>query len=158
MTEIRIRSATGEDAAGIALVLHALFVAGLRRRDATADWVRARYIDDPNRVLAQVAVDDQGRVLGLQSLTLATVGNIYGAPPGWGVIGTHIAPDALRRGIGRRFFEASVRAARAAGLPAIEAGVGIGVPHAQGYYTAMGFESYRRDKDTDFKVYRLPEG
>ena len=53
------------------------------------------------------------------------------------------------------FFEGSLAVAKAQRLHAIEAGVGIDVPHAQGFYRAMGFKSYRRDGDVDYKAYRL---
>lgn len=155
MGDVHIRRATLEDADGIASVIGALFAAGLRGLDGDATWVRDRYLTDPDSLLAQVAVAEDGRVLGLQSLKLATAGNPYDTPVGWGIIGTHISPDAMRLGIGRRFFKGSLAVAQAQRLQAIEAGVGIDVPHAQGYYRAMGFESYRRDGDVDYKAYRL---
>lgn len=155
MTDVMIRRATPEDADGIAAVINALFAAGLRQQGADADWVRDRYLTDPDSLLAQVAVAEDGTILGLQSLKLATAGNPYNTPIGWGIIGTHISPDAHRLGLGRRFFEGSLLVAKAQRLQAIEAGVGVDVPHAQGYYHAMGFKSYRREGDVDYKAYRL---
>ena len=102
--EVQIRRATLEDAEGIAVVINALFAAGLRGLDGDADWVRQRYLADPNSLLAQVAEAEDGRILGLQSLKLATAGNPYDTPIGWGIIGTHISPDAHRLGLGRRFL------------------------------------------------------
>lgn len=158
MRKIEIRRATPQDAEGIAAVIGALFDAGLRRKNGDAEWVRRHYLTDPDSLLAQVAVAEDGPILGLQSLKLATAGNPYDTPIGWGIIGTHISPDAHRLGLGRRFFEGSLAVAKAQRLQAIEAGVGIDTPQAQGYYRAMGFKSYRRVGDVDYKAYRLSSG
>ena len=108
-----------------------------------AAWTRARYID-PDDSLACMLACDGGRVLGFLSLKRAGPGNPYDLPEGWGIIGTHIALSAGRRGIGRALFATSLAAARAAGLGTIDATIGAENAGALGYYEAMGFVTWRR--------------
>ncbi len=100
-------------------------------------------------------MDNGGRVLGFQSLKRAVENNPYGAPVGWGVIGTHILPSAARRGIGRALFEATLGIARELELPAIDATIGINNAEGLAYYEAMGFREYRRNADAISKSFAL---
>ena len=63
-------------------------------------------------------------VLGFQSLKLAQAKNIYDVTPGWGVIGTYVALDTGRKGIGRRLFDATLVIAQQVGLADIDATIG----------------------------------
>ena len=153
--DVTLRPATDADAAGIGGVLQALVAAGKRRKDASEAFARARYIANADRVETTVAVDTDGTVLGFQALILAREGNRYGAPPGWGVIGTHIRPDAARRGIGRALFAATKRAAEKAGLPALDALIGADNTEGLAYYDAMGFRDYREEPGAIGKRFEL---
>lgn len=133
------RDARAEDAAAMAAVLAALVAAGRRSRPADAAFVRAQYLDHPARIRCTIAVDAGGAVLGFQSLKVARAGNPYDTPEGWGIIGTHVAPDAARRGVGRALFAQTLTAARGAGLARIEALVGADNAPALAYYAAFGF-------------------
>ncbi|WP_127104759.1 GNAT family N-acetyltransferase [Pararhodobacter zhoushanensis] len=137
-----LRQAISADAAGMARVLQALVASGQRSRPATVGHVLSHYIDDPERLSCLLAVDAGGTVLGFQSLKRASAGNPYDVTPGWGIIGTHIAPDAARRGIGRGLFEGTRATILREGLPGVDAS--IGTENAQGlaYYEAMGFRDY----------------
>ena len=64
--------------------------------------------------------------------------------PGWGIVGTHIDPEAKRLGLGRRLFAETAAAAKNAGLDHIDASIGADNSDAQRYYAAMGFETYRQ--------------
>lgn len=86
---------------------------------------------------------------------MARDGNEYGAPVGWALIGTHVSPKAARLGVGRALFERTLEAARASGVPAIEAFIGAGNTQGQAYYEAMGFRDYRQAKGAICKCYRL---
>ncbi|PIE08699.1 MAG: sortase [Rhodobacterales bacterium] len=139
---ITLRPATPEDAGAMARVQREIFAArGFGPHGDTA-WTRARYIDAPG-ALACTLAEEKGRVLGFQSLQRAGPDNAHGLPEGWGIIGTHIALDAGRRGIGRALFAESLKAARAAGLTAIDATIGAANPGALAYYEAMGFRTWR---------------
>lgn len=141
---MQIRPATPADALGISEVLHELLLAGKRKSAGNADWVQAHYIGDPDRICCSVALDDDGRILGFQSLKHARAGNPYGTPVGWGIIGTHIRPSAARQGIGAKLFAISHEAARDAGLQKIEACIGADNTTGLAYYEALGFSTYDR--------------
>lgn len=113
-------------------------------RPTDPDHVRRAYLHHPDRIACHVVLDDQGRVLGFQSLRLARDRNDLGVTPGWGIIGTHISPAAARRGIGRALFDASLRAARQAGLEQIDATIASDNDEGLGYYRGMGFHEYRQ--------------
>ena len=150
-----IRPAGNEDAAGVAGVLHDLVLAGKRSKRHDPEFAHQHYIAHPNRIECHVAEGDDGRILGFQSIKLAKSGNEYGAPVGWALIGTHISPQAARRGIGKALFAFTLRAARKAGVPAIEAFIGQANAAGQAYYDAMGFVEYRRTDGAICKSFDL---
>jgi GNAT superfamily N-acetyltransferase len=145
----RIRTAQTTDATAISAMLQDLVAAGKRTLPADEQFVLITYIANPNGILCSVAEDEEGAILGLQSLIRATEGNTYGVPVGWGTIGTHVSPIAARRGIGSNLFEATKPAAIAAGIEKIEAVIGSANLEAQAYYERMGFRTYRQ---TDTKI------
>ncbi|WP_245362263.1 GNAT family N-acetyltransferase [Rhizobium sp. NXC14] len=89
-----------------------------------------------------LAEDEQCGLLGFQSLIRATEDNRYGTPVGWGIIGTHVSPDAARTGVGTALFAASRRAAIEAGLTKIEA-FRKGQRDRSVVLRTDGFETYR---------------
>ncbi|MCS5497308.1 GNAT family N-acetyltransferase [Cnuibacter physcomitrellae] len=135
---IELRPAREADAAGMVEVQNAIHAAGLRAHPVDEDFVRERYLAVEHTVACTVAEED-GRILGFQSLKRSWPDNPYGVPEGWGIIGTHIRPDAGRRGLGRRLFAVSRSAAEAAGLHHIDASIGADNAGALAYYAAMGF-------------------
>ena len=150
---MQVRDVVAPDAAGMRAVLLALRAAGRRTRPADIPFVRETYIAHPEQILCSVALGDDNAVLGFQSLKRAWDGNPYGVMPGWGIIGTHIHPDAARQGGGRALFIETVKAARAAGLIAIDASIGKDNAVAQAYYEAMGFRTYRETERTVCKAF-----
>lgn len=145
MTEVRPARPT--DAEDMTEVQNAIYRAGLRASPVDVALVRERYLDMEYGVACTVAEQD-GRVVGFQSLKRAWPGNPYDAAEGWGIIGTHIHPDAGRSGLGRRLFAMSLAAAKAAGLRHIDASIGADNSPALAYYSAMGFTPYREGSDT----------
>jgi ribosomal protein S18 acetylase RimI-like enzyme len=145
MTEIRPARPT--DAEDMADVQNAIHRAGLRSSPVDIALVRERYLDLEYGVACTVA-EQGGRVVGFQSLKRAWPGNPYDVAEGWGIIGTHIHPDAGRSGLGRRLFVKSLAAAKAAGLRHIDASIGADNSPALAYYSAMGFTPYRKGSDT----------
>ena len=154
---MEIREARVSDADAISDVLEELVRSGNRTKAADAKFALSHYIRHPDRLHCFVAVADNGRILGLQSLKLAGASNPYGTPTGWGIIGTHVRPSAARMGIGSRLFAATLAGAREAKLPAIEAYIGEGNSAALDYYEALGFKDYRRSEGAICKVYQLRE-
>ncbi len=149
-----IRPAIPDDATGMSAVLTALTAAGLRTRPDDIDFALNHYITPTNGILCSVAERD-GIILGLQSLQRAEKGNQYGVTPGWGIIGTHISPDAGRQGIGAALFAATLKAARDAGLAHIDASIGKTNSGGLAYYEAMGFRAYRETDTTICKCFSL---
>lgn len=99
----------------MAEVQNAIYRAGLRSTQVDVEQIRERYLDETYKVACTVAEQD-GRVIGFQSLKRAWPDNPYDVAEGWGIIGTHIHPDAGRGGLGRKLFAESLAAAKAAGL------------------------------------------
>ncbi|MDQ1186374.1 GNAT family N-acetyltransferase [Agrobacterium larrymoorei] len=150
------RPATVEDAPGMAAVQNEIFAAGLRKAPTDVAIVTKTYISDPDRIACTVAVDEDGRILGFQSLKLATAaGNPYGVAEGWGIIGTHVSPSAGRRGVGKALFKATLEAAEAFVLRDIDASIGADNEMGQAYYEAIGFRTYRTTEDRVCKAYRI---
>lgn len=141
-----LRAATPEDAPGMSAVLEPILSSWGSDRSGDSDTVLDRYVNDPDRIACTVA-EDAGRILGFQSLKRAEPGNVYGVEPGWGIIGTYVALDAGRGGIGSALFAVSRAAAQKAGLVWIDATIGKDNPRGLAYYRKMGFEPYR-DADT----------
>ncbi|NYF18352.1 ribosomal protein S18 acetylase RimI-like enzyme [Microbacterium sp. AK009] len=139
---IEFREARHSDLDDMVEVQNAIHRAGLRASPVDAVFVTERYLD-PEHSLSCTVADRGGVVVGFQSLKRAWEGNPYGVETGWGIIGTHIHPDAARRGIGRGLFDRSLAAARAAGLAHIDATIGADNSAALAYYAAMGFAPYR---------------
>ena len=142
-----IRPARPTDAEDMAEVQNAIYRAGLRASPVDVALVRERYLGMDDNVACTVA-EREGRVVGFQSLVRAWPGNPYDVPEGWGIIGTHIHPDAGRSGLGRRLFAASLAAAKAAGLRHIDASIGATNAPALAYYSAIGFVPYRESGET----------
>ncbi|MEM9011937.1 MAG: GNAT family N-acetyltransferase [Pseudomonadota bacterium] len=132
--------------------LKELTVSGKRTSPDDELFVRAHYIEDPGKIRCSVAEED-GVVLGFQSLKRADAGNKWGVEPGWGIIGTHIRPSASRRGVGRALFAVSRKAAEAASIRKIDATIASDNPEALAYYEAMGFRTYRTPDDLICKCF-----
>lgn len=153
---MKIRDAVIGDTEQMSILLKELTALGKRKSPDDEDFVRTNYIEDPGKVRCSVAEDD-GVVLGFQSLKRAEVGNTYGVEPGWGIIGTHIRPSAARRGVGRTLFAASSKSAKAALIMKIDATIAADNPEALAYYEAMGFRTYRTPKGLICKRFDLTE-
>ncbi len=154
MTEIRPARPT--DAEDMAEVQNAIYRAGLRTSPVDVALVRERYLDMEYGVACTVA-EREGRVVGFQSLKRAWPGNPYDVAEGWGIIGTHINPDAGRSGLGRCLFATSLAAAKAVGLRHIDANISVDNSPALAYYSAMGFRPYRERSDTISHRFDLQE-
>ena len=141
-----IRPARSTDAEDMTEVQNAIYRAGLRASPVDVALIRERYLDAEYGVACTVA-EQEGQVVGFQSLKWAWPGNPYDVPEGWGIIGTHIHPDAGRSGLGRRLFATSLVAAKDAGLRHIDASIGVDNAPALAYYSAIGFTPYREGID-----------
>lgn len=140
---MKIRDATLADVPSMSAILRELTARGRRTSPDDEAFVRANYIESPHKVRCSVTEDEDGTVLGFQSLKVADEGNPWGVPPGWGIIGTHIHPAAARRGVGRALFGVTRAAAAEAGLTDVDATIAATNVEGLAYYEAMGFRTYR---------------
>ncbi|SMO67746.1 GNAT family N-acetyltransferase [Ruegeria faecimaris] len=154
MSDVILRSAVVDDAKGISEVLQEIVTAGKRTKPSDESFAKEHYISHCGSIQCTVAVQGS-QVLGFQALILAVDGNTYGVTAGWGIIGTHIRPSAARMGVGRALFQKTLLAARAAGLPAIDATIGAHNAEGLAYYAAMGFVGYRSHEGAVCKKYQL---
>jgi len=151
---MRIRNGVLGDVEQMSALLRDLTASGKRKSPDNEAFVRANYIQDPAKIRCSVA-EDNGVVLGFQSLKLAEAGNPWGVEPGWAFIGTHIRPSAARRGVGRALFAVSHEAAKDAAIEKIDASIASDNPEALAYYEAMGFRTYRRLNGLTCKCFDL---
>lgn len=156
--EMRTRPAVTDDAEAMSAVLRAIIAAYGRERPSDPDFVLATYIVHPDRVACTVALDDAGTVVGFQSLRRARPGDPYGTPPGWGSIGTHVAPQAGRKGVGTTLFAITRQAALDAGIDRIDAAIAANNELGLAYYEARGFRTHRTGNGVIHKVYTVSEG
>ena len=141
---MQIAAATVDDADAISAVLIALRVVGNRTEPGDPDFARNRYITHPDHIVCLLARDNTGRAMGFQALKRASDGNDYGVPEGCGIIGTHIAPQAFRSGVGRTLFVRTRVAAAEAGLPDIYAPSGEDNAAGLAVYDSIGFRTVRQ--------------
>ena len=140
---IEVKEATADDAARMSEILAAILVTWNSRRPRTPQHVLENYIEHPDRIRCSIARDEAGKIVGFQSLKIATDRNPYDLPIGWGIIGTYVDFDAGRKGVGKALFASSREAALSAGLCQIDATIGETNNIALAYYEALGFETYK---------------
>jgi hypothetical protein len=61
---------------------------------ADVEYVGLYYVVNPAGISCTLAEDDNGNLLGFQSLARVALGNPEDTPLGWGIIGTNVSPDA----------------------------------------------------------------
>ena len=137
---LKIRSAVPEDAAGIVAVIAVVAAERIHsaiERAWTVEQER-RYVESlsPPEVI-HVAVDDTGRIVGLQALslwssTLTSMAHV-------GQIGTFILPAWRSRGIGRQLWDVTLPFARRAGYRKLLIQVRASNTPAYGFYRRLGF-------------------
>lgn len=143
MRLVKVREADASDAEPMSDVLEELIAAGKRSKAGDPAFVLSHYIWHPHRLNCSVALEEDGKILGFQSLKRAHEENPYGTPVGWGIIGTHVRHTAARLGVGSQLFAVTLASARRSGLPAIEAYIGEQNAAALAYYEALGFRDCR---------------
>ncbi|WP_225026913.1 GNAT family N-acetyltransferase [Xinfangfangia pollutisoli] len=139
-----LRPARPEDAPAMAALLNQIIRIGgttAHQREKPAAQVRGDYIDGPGTLCCHVA-EDQGDLIGFQAL-----GRNAALPEDWGDIGTFVRPGLQARGTGAALFQATLAAARAAGLRAINATIRADNVPGLAYYARLGFVDYAHDPD-----------
>ncbi|MBB3993361.1 GNAT superfamily N-acetyltransferase [Sulfitobacter undariae] len=152
---MKVRQAVLGDAGEISEFLQQLEKQGLRTLPSDAAYVRSHYIDHADKIQCAVALAEDGTILGLQILKVASEGNVYGVTAGWGIIGTHVRPNAARRGVGKALFVATHAAAVKAELENIDASIGAANAGALSFYESIGFRTYRTPEGKVCKCFEV---
>ncbi|VAW21808.1 acetyltransferase, GNAT family [hydrothermal vent metagenome] len=138
-------------------LLQEIFAHWNSERPSDAGHVLKFYIEHPDKIQCFVAEDENGSIIGFQSLKLARKNNSYGVCPDWGIIGTYVAGRYERHGIGKKLFASTREAAQMFGLRKIDATIGKDNESGLGYYDAMGFQTYRTTPNAICKYYKIPD-
>lgn len=139
-----IRPATRSDAAAMAALQNVIITLGgttAYQTCRTESEILEDYIEGPAALSCLVATDG-GRLIGFQC-----VGTHEGLAPGWGDIGTFVAPALQAQGVGAALFAATLAAVRARGLVALNATIRADNVPGLAYYARIGFEDYADDPD-----------
>ncbi|WP_246617972.1 hypothetical protein [Rhizobium populisoli] len=94
---MNIRTATEDDVASMSAMLEKLVAAGRRTMPTDEDYVRDHYVANPLVIRCSLAEDEDGSLLGFQSLIRAVKGNPYDTPVGWGIINPCVAGSSSNR-------------------------------------------------------------
>lgn len=155
MTQVTVREAMADDAAVMSQILRDILIAWKSERPSGVAHVSAHYVNHLDRLRCSVAVDDDGEILGFQSLKRAIAGNAYGLPEGWGIIGTYVDAKAAGRGVGKALFASSLDAAQEENVTEIDATIGASNEPGLAFYDAIGFQTYQTKPDAVCKRYTL---
>lgn len=139
-TGLTVRAARPEDAAAIVAILNPIIEAGeysAFNRPFSAAEERAYIEGLPERGLFLVATDDNGAIVGFQSMEpFATYTDAFDHV---GVVGTYVDLRVRRRGVAAALFPATFEAAHALGYRKIFTYVRADNPAALAAYQAHGF-------------------
>ena len=138
-----VRPAQPADTVAMSHVLTEILQSWQSDRPGDPAHVLTYYVTHPESLACTVAVDPDGGLKGFQSLKIAKPQNAYDVPAGWGIIGTYVSLCSGRKGIGTLLFAQTLDAARRAGLTKIDATIGKTNLSGRGYYSAMGFRTWR---------------
>ncbi len=141
-----VRNALSNDAAQMCDLLNEIIALGgttAHRSPFYPAKMQSEYILNPRGVSCRVAVERHG-IVGFQCLERADPnwGGDHPLPSDWGVIATFVADGQQGQGIGRTLFHATVKAARAANLVAIDATIRKENTGGLAFYAGLGFVDY----------------
>jgi very-short-patch-repair endonuclease/L-amino acid N-acyltransferase YncA len=134
---LTVRPVTADDAAELAELLNAVIAAGgttALEEPFTPEALAEMYLTGPNVLCCFVAEDEDGELLGFQ-----TLGRYPGLPDDVGDIGTFARIGGTRRGIGSELLEATGPRAVELGLSAINATIRSDNAGGLAFYTGQGF-------------------
>ncbi len=104
------------------------------------------FTNSDNHLFCQVAEDDDGFLLGFQSLQRHPK-----LPPDWADIATYARRNPITPGVGTALFRETRRQAILAGIPVINATIRADNIGGLTYYSRMGFEDYSTEQAIPLK-------
>jgi very-short-patch-repair endonuclease/L-amino acid N-acyltransferase YncA len=134
---LTVRPVASDDAPALAELLNAVIAAGgttALQEPYTPEALDAAYLTGPNVHCCFVAEDEDGTLLGFQ-----TLGRYPGLPEDIGDIGTFARIGGTQRGIGSALFAATTARAAELGLSAINATIRGDNSGGLAFYTKQGF-------------------
>ncbi|WP_295531548.1 GNAT family N-acetyltransferase, partial [Novosphingobium sp. Chol11] len=135
-----IRPVACADAPALAELLNAIIAAGgttALEEPFTPGVLDACYLTGPEVICCHVAEDDDGTLLGFQ-----TLGHYPGLPDGVGDIGTFARIGMTGRGVGGALFAATIKRAGELGLSGINATIRADNASGLAFYTRLGFADH----------------
>ncbi|WP_254684031.1 GNAT family N-acetyltransferase [Phaeobacter inhibens] len=153
---VKVRQAVSRDAKAMSAILAAIQVTWKTSWSSTPEYILKNYLLHPDRIRCSVAIDEADRILGFQSLKRASEGNPFQVTVGWGVVGTFVDLNMIRRGVGRALWASTLRAAQDAELKFIDATIEPENTLGLGYYDAIGFRTYRKLGNAIGKKFAVP--
>lgn len=133
-----VRPATPADAAAMTALQNRIIDIGgttAHQTRRTEAQLRNSDLDGPD-VIASVVAEDQGAIIGFQSLSVWN-GDVH--------IGTFVQPGLQAKGVGAALFRLTCDLARAAGVKSIIAYIRADNLPGQAYYARIGFVEYGSD-------------
>lgn len=143
-----VRPATLADVPAMTALLNAVIAIGgttAHEEPKSESAVAEDYVTGPD-VLAAVVAEEEGRVLGWQSV---------GWWQGEAHIGTFVQPGLQARGAGRAMFDLTQATLRQKGIPAIIASIRADNVPGLAYYGRIGFRDFAHDPDFALKDGRV---
>lgn len=137
---LTVRPVAADDAAALADLLNAVIAAGgttALEEPFTPEALAETYLTGPNVHCCFVAEDEDGALLGFQ-----TLGRYPGLPDDVGDIGTFARVGAAQRGIGSALFAATASRAAELGLSAINATIRGDNTGGLAFYAKQGFADH----------------
>ena len=157
-----IRPAVAADARPLCAVLNAIIAVGgttAHREPFDAGRMLRHYVA-PERGISCFVAEVEGALAGFQALEWSDPDwpGPDRFPADWALVATFVAPDRHGQGIGRLLFEATLAAARAAGVVAIDATIRRENAGGRAFYARMGFAEHRSDAERVSKKLDLTGG
>lgn len=141
--KVRIRSATSDDAQQLATLLNGIVAEGDKTAIAEpfdATKVNEWFITGSHCLGCLVAEASEGALVGFQTLERFHHEELSA---GMADVGTFIAPDARRKGVGRQLTTMTVQQAAPGNLSALRAVIRKNNFHAQAFYGSCGVVAAR---------------
>lgn len=143
-----VRPATLADAPAMAALLNQIIAIGgttAHQEAKPVDAVAEDYVTGPD-VLAAVVAEEEGRILGWQSV---------GLWQGEAHIGTFVQPGLQAKGAGRAMFDLTCATLRQRGVAAIIASIRADNVPGLAYYGRLGFQDFAHEPDFALKDGRV---
>jgi RimJ/RimL family protein N-acetyltransferase len=163
--DIVIRPARPEDAPSMVSLLNAIIAKGgttAYSEPFTVQKMLDLFVDiDISCVVAvqqaEISTSNSPVVVGFQGLEWSDPDwpGEDKLPADWAMIATFVALEHQGQGIGRSLFQATLQAAKAAGVFKMDATIRSYNKGAQVYYTKMGFQDYKTTDETISKRFDL---